>query len=297
MYDLPKFAKHAMAGTRRLRSRQSRHLTSRLRVISVGTYIRRPIATGNTRARPNFPRRDISHNKKSWWSRKKFSTLRIFRVPSTARCWWQTRRRPVQDSSTTRSKRSRVQGTRPRNARSDPDVFVDRRVLCWAPCATFEGTGRQTHACCHQACDLTRTRYTLGGRRVRVKSRDELRFPAKLVRSASSRPARFLAEISSGLTYKGTLARENLPAFARFKKVRSSALFSLTASICYRESTLFTSYSDSFWAQTRIFASVSSLDRVSLPLALPIFWSLFSFTRINKYKRQFSSIYTTDVLI
>lgn len=150
--------------------------------------------------------------KKSWWSRKKFSPLRIFRVHSAARCWLKTRRRLVQDSSTTRSKESRVRNLPSRRA-------FNFRMCCGAavccvgvPCAPFDGTGRRTHACCDEVCDLTHDTlsilyYVRSHLIFACRGDDTLRFAAKLGRSASSRLARSLAEISSGLTYKGLILR------------------------------------------------------------------------------------------
>lgn len=86
---------------------------------------------------------DISHNKKIGGNRAKtFSAQRIFRVPSAARCWFQTRRRLVQDTSTTRSKAPRVLATR--LIVRVLECVVGRRVLCLGedPCAPFRWDGR-----------------------------------------------------------------------------------------------------------------------------------------------------------
>lgn len=139
IYDLPKFARER-ATTRipRLRSRQSRHLTTRLRAISVGTtYAERPLPERLEPDRISLVVILVT-TKKSWWSRKKFSALLIFRVPSAARCWSQTRRRPVQDSSTTRSKRSRLQKFVLRVALATLNPNVLWAVCCVGPvCAVW----------------------------------------------------------------------------------------------------------------------------------------------------------------
>lgn len=147
-------------------SGRSRHLVARSRATSVGTAYAGPTAAGKTRVQPNFLAVILATTKNSWWSRKKFLALRIFRVVLRAAGWWSSAtsssRPGFGGPSTARSKelRARCASSPSRHRAFDPACRV-----C-GPCVvsdttrarllTADGPDGRVHALCDVAATTVR---------------------------------------------------------------------------------------------------------------------------------------------